>query len=96
MAVGANQCIGIGNFGAAGFLCGRPDTAGQVFHVHLVANACARGHNAEVIKCGLAPAQEFIAFPIALKFKIHIFLECIRTAEIIHHDGMVDYQITGR
>ena len=91
MAVGSHTGVREGN-GFAIFVF-RPDGLGKVFKVHLVADAGAGGHNAEILEGRLAPAQEFIALAIALVFALHILAEALRTAEIIHHDRVVDHEI---
>src|SRR3546814_11449014 len=56
VAVGADQGVRIGQRLAVLVL--GPDHLREVFQVHLVADAGARRHHAEVVECRLAPAQE--------------------------------------
>jgi hypothetical protein len=69
VAVGADQGVGIGD-GLAdlllalddlGRLLGRPHHLRQVLQVHLVADAGAGRHHAEIRERGLAPAQEGVS-----------------------------------
>jgi hypothetical protein len=91
VAVGAHKRVGIG-VGDAVFILG-PDGLGQVFQVHLVADAGARRDDAEIVKRAGAPFQEFIALAIALVFARDVFLKAVVMAEIIHHHRVVDHQI---
>ncbi len=91
--VGAHQRIGIGD-GLAVLGLG-PDGLGQVFEVHLVADAGAGGHDAEIVEGRLAPAQELIALAIALVFELDILPEGQRRAEIVHHHRVVDDEVDG-
>ena len=58
-----------------------------------MADACAGGHNAEVIKRFLAPFQEGIALHVALVFTVHVHLERTWVAELVDHYRVVDDQI---
>ena len=92
MAVGANQCVGIGHFIAVLVLVG-PDGLRQIFQIDLMANAGAGRHNAEVVECLLTPFQESIAFDIAFVFAFDIDFKCARIAEFINHHRVVNHQI---
>ena len=70
-----------------------PDDLRQIFQVHLVANAGARRHNAEIIEGFLTPAEEFVTLTIALKFDIHILLKRGCSAGDIHHHRMVNHEV---
>jgi hypothetical protein len=89
--VGADDGVGIGH-GLAAFL-GGPDGLGQVLEVHLVADAGAGGHHAEIVEGGRAPAQELVALHIALVFAVHVLVERLGGAEVVDHDRVVDDQI---
>ena len=69
--------------------------AAQVFEVDLVNDARIRWHDPEILKCRLAPAQERIAFLIALKLYLVIEIQCIGSPVIIDLYGMVDDQFGG-
>ena len=83
VAVGPHDAVRVGDFIAAIF--GGPNGLGQIFEVHLVADARAGGHNAEVLKRALAPTQEFIALAIAVIFKVNVLGEAVALTGIIHH-----------
>ncbi len=61
-----------------------------------MANTGSGRYNAEVIKGFLAPAQEFVAFAVALHFDIDVFLERRRMTELIDHHRVVDHQVHWR
>ncbi len=84
VGIGADAGVRISNGHAVLFL--GPNGLCQIFEVHLMADACARRNDAEVLECLLAPFQEAVAFAIALIFKIHIGLECAWIAELIDDD----------
>ena len=91
MAIGANHAVRVCDFISAVF--GRPNGLGQIFQIHLMADASARWHHTEVFKCALAPAQKLIALTIAVIFKVNILGKAIALAGIIHHDRVIDHQI---
>ena len=93
MRVGADACIRIRN-GLAVHVAG-PDGLTEIFEIHLVTNSGARRHDAEILKRGRAPAQEFIALLVALILDLDILLETVRTSEIVDHDRVIDDQIDG-
>ena len=98
--IGANQRVGIGDLDGGGgaarglelFLL-RPDGLGEIFEVHLMANAGAGGNDREVVEGALAPLEELIALAVALIFQIDVLLERLGGAELIHDNRMVDDQI---
>ena len=70
--VGADAGVEVGELAAiiqAGGL--RHDDLRQVFDVDLVNDAGSRRHHAEVAERLLAPAQELVAFAVALVFDVH-------------------------
>src|SRR3546814_3610719 len=73
-----------------------PDHLREVFQVHLVADAGARRHHAEVVECRLAPAQEGVALTVALELHLHVLLEGVLAGVVIDHHRMVDNQIDRR
>ena len=93
MAIRAIAGIGEGK-DIAGIRRG-PDDLRQIFQVHLVADARARRHDAEIIEGFLTPAEEFVTLPIPLKLNIHILLERGCGAGDIHHHRMVNHQVNG-
>ncbi len=87
----ADQRIGIGH--RLAILILRPHHLGQVFQVHLVADAGARRHHAEIVERFLAPAQELIALHVALHLQRHVLAEGLGVAIRIHHHRVVDHQV---
>ena len=92
MRIRADQRVRIGHFDPVLVRVG-PDGLRQIFQVDLVADAGAGGHDAEVVKGGLTPFQEGIAFHVAFVFAVHVHLECARVAKFVDHDRVVDDQI---
>ena len=100
MRVGANECIGIGNFdrlclatAILDFLFARPDGLRKIFQIYLMADARIGWHDREVFKRLLAPFQEAITLAIALIFEIDILFESLCGAEFVHNHRMVDDEI---
>jgi hypothetical protein len=94
VAVGADERVGVGDRLARLVGVG-PDGLGEVFEVHLVADAGARGHDAEVVERVLAPLEEDVALHVALVFAVHVHLEGARVAEFVDHHRMVDDEVHG-
>ncbi|MNM64367.1 hypothetical protein D3C81_757600 [compost metagenome] len=92
--VGADQGVGEG-VGAPVFFTG-PDGAAQVLKVDLVADASARRHHAEVIEGVLAPAQEGIAFAVALHFDVDVLGKGLLAGVAVDHHRVVDDQVNRR
>ncbi len=93
VAVRAEQGVGIGVVLAIHIR--RPHRLRDVFQVHLVADSGARRHDGEVFKRFLAPAQEGVAFAIALELDGHVVLQRFGRTGHVHHDRMVDHQVDG-
>ena len=91
MRVGADAGVGIGN-GFAVFIL-RPDRLAEIFEIHLVANAGARGHNAKILERRGAPAQELIPFLVALVFDFDVLLEAVLAAKAVDHDRVVNDEV---
>ena len=91
VAIGAVKRVGVSEGGAA--VSGRPHALPQVFQVHLMADAGARRDHAEIVERVLAPAQELVAFFIALELDIDVLLQGVGGAEDVGLHGMVDHQI---
>ena len=94
VAVGADQGVGVGRRAAVRLI--RPHHAGQVFQVDLVADPRAGRHDAEVVECGLAPAQEPVALFVALHLEFDVVCERLAAAEPVDHHRMVDDEIHRR
>ena len=58
-----------------------------------MADAGARRHDAEVVECVLAPAQEAIALAVAFELDFDVLRQRIGTGEDIDLDRVVDHQI---
>ena len=68
----------------------------EIFQIDLMADSGPRGHDPEIGKGALAPAQEFIALQIAFEFERDVALEGVRAAEGVDADGVVDHQVDRR
>jgi len=69
---------------------------GQIFQINLVHNTGTGRYNSEVRESLLAPAQEGIAFPVALKLYAGIQVQCIMAVEGIHLNRVIYDQINRR
>ena len=88
VGVGAHAGIKVCEGGVALRL--RHDALGKVFDVDLVDDAGPRRHDAEVLERLLTPAQELVAFLVALVFDVHVLFDGVRHAGDIDLHGMVD------
>ena len=93
VAVGTEHGIGVGNRLAV--LVRGHHHAGQVFQVHLVDDAGVGRHHLEVVEGLLAPAQEAVAFLVALEFDLAVEVQRVRLAEHIDLHRVVDDQFGG-
>ena len=91
--IGADQAVGKGQQSAVMGLAAHD--VGQVFEIHLVTDAGARRHHAEVGERLLTPAQEGVAFGVALHLDGDVLGEGARIGEAVDHHRMVDDQIHG-
>ena len=91
MAVGADQCVGIGDDLA--ILLAGPHRLRQVFEIDLMADAGTGRHDAEIVERLLAPAQELVALAIAFVFELDILRERQRRTVTVDHHRMVDDQV---
>lgn len=89
MRVGAHTGIEIGQRGALRELLAH-DHLRQIFDVDLVDDAGSRRHHAEVLEGLLPPAQEPVAFPVALVFDVHVDLDGVLYAVGVDLHRMVD------
>src|SRR5690606_26663903 len=67
----------------------------QVLQVHLVHDAGVGRHHLEVLEGVLAPAQEAVAFAVALELDAPVQVERVGAPEHIHLDRVVDHQLRG-
>ncbi|MNV28377.1 hypothetical protein D3C71_1195660 [compost metagenome] len=93
MAVGAEHGVGVGD-GLAVLVRGHHH-AGQVFQVDLVDDAGVGRHHLEVVEGLLAPAQEAVAFLVALELDLAVEVQCVGLAEHVHLHRVVDDQFGG-
>ena len=89
MRVGAHTGIEIGQRGALRELLAH-DHLRQIFDVDLVDDAGSRRHHAEVAEGLLSPAQELVAFAVALVFDVHVLFDRVGHAVLVDLHGMVD------
>ena len=86
------QRIGEGERGIAVLRLG-PHGLRQIFEIHLVADAGAGRHHAEIVEGARPPAQEGVALAVPLIFLLHIGVERARRAEGVDHHRMVDDEV---
>ena len=95
----AHESVRIGDFDRLGLLAlgdlllARPDGLRQIFEIHLMADAGAGRHDAEILERLLAPFQEPVALAVAGIFEIHILLQRLVGAELVDNHRMVDDQV---
>ena len=70
-----------------------PHALAEIFQVHLMADAGARRHHAEVVECVLAPAEEPVALAVALELDVHVPGQRVGTGEHVDLHRVVDHQI---
>ena len=91
--VGAHQRVGISRALATFFVY--EDNARQVFQVDLVDDAGIGRHDGQIAESGLPPAQEGVAFFVALKFEQRIHIKGAGRAEFVHLHRVVNDQFGG-
>ncbi len=87
--VGAYQRVGEGHGLALGILA-QADHVTQELQVHLVDDAGARRHDAEIAQRRLCPAQQLVALTVALVLALDVEGERLRGAEAIDLHAVVD------
>ena len=92
MAVGADERIGEGDRARRG-PCRRNTHLGEVFEIHLVHDAGARRHDAEVVERLLAPAEELVALAVALNSSSTFRSSASARAEVVDLHRVVDHQV---
>ena len=70
MAIGADERIGIRD--RSGSVLAHEHALGQVFEVDLVHDADGGRHDAKILKCLLAPAEELIPLAVPLELDLHV------------------------
>ena len=91
--IGADQRVGISQRLARLAIRSDEDDARQVFEVDLVHDAGVGRHDGEVLERRLPPAQEGVAFFVALELQLGVELKRLRRAELIHLHRVVDDQL---
>ena len=71
-----------------------PDGLREIFEVHLVADAGAGRHDAEIVEGASGPISGTVALAVALVFEVDVG-ERLRRAEFVDDDRMVDDEIDG-
>ena len=66
---------------------------GQVFEIHLVDDAGARRHDAEVVERLLAPAEELVPLAVAGELHVDVEVERVGRVEVVDLHRVVDHQI---
>ena len=84
-AVRKQQCRGATRF--------RPNHAGQIFQIDLMANPHAGRQDAQILERLLTPFEETVALLVAGEFVRHILPQRVRHARNIDHDRMVDDEV---
>ena len=69
------------------------DAAGEVLEVHLVADADARGDDAEGVEGLHAPLEELVALAVALEFEFHVALERVGATGDVDLHRVVDDEV---
>ncbi len=94
VGIGADDGVGIGGERTIGVFRAENDRR-QVFQIHLMDDAGIGRDDTEVTERSLAPAEQHVAFAVALEFQLRVDAECIHGAELIDLDGVIDDQIGG-
>ncbi len=68
------------------------DDAREILQIHLVHDPGLRRHDLEVAKGALPPAQEDVAFLVALILDVRVEAERVRGAEVIDLHGVIDHE----
>ena len=89
--VGADQRVGHGDGLSIGGSA--VDDCCQVFEIDLVHDAAAGRHDTKVLERFLRPAQQGVAFQVALVLASDVHLERVGAAEVVNLDRVVDDQI---
>ena len=72
------------------------DDARQILEIDLVDNASVRRDDFEIPKCRLSPAQEPIAFDVALELNLVVRRQGVRGAVLVDLHRVVNYELRGR
>ncbi len=91
VGVGADERVGEGH--ATGRVRAIRHDGREVLEVHLVDDARARRHDAEVVERGLGPPQQLVALAVSLVFAPDVELERIRQPVAIHLHRVIDDEV---
>ena len=91
VAIGADERIGEGD--RAGVILAEEDDLGQVFEIHLVHDAGAGRHDAEIVERLLAPAEELVALAVAGELHVDVELQRVGRVEVVDLHRVVDDQV---
>ena len=91
VAIGADERVGKRH--RAGAVLAEEHDLGQVFEIHLVHDAGARRHDAEIVERLLAPAQELVPLAVAREFHVDVQVERVGRVEVVDLHRVVDHQI---
>ena len=94
VGVRPNEGVWVGDDGAIRLFF-RKYTAGEVFEVYLMNDSDAGGNNAERLEGLLSPFEEFVAFPVAFEFVLHVEHERLFRAVDVDLNGVIDHEIDG-
>ena len=93
VAVGAYQCVRIGEGSGAASVGFRQDDMREILQVDLVDDAGRRRHDPKTVQGLLPPAQKLIALAVALEFELRVLCECGTRSETIDLNGVVDDEV---
>ena len=91
VAVGADERIGERD--RARMVLAKEHDLRQVFEIHLVDDAGARRHDAEIVERLLTPAEEFVPLAIARELHVDVELERVGRVEVVDLHRVVDDEI---
>ena len=91
VAIGADERIGERD--RAGVVLAEEHDLGQVFEIHLVDDAGARRHDAEIVERLLAPAEEFVPLAVAGEFHVDVEVERVGRVEVVDLHRVVDDEV---
>ena len=76
-----------------GVVLAEEDDLGQVFEIHLVDDAGARRHHAEVVERLLTPPQKFVPLAVAREFHVDVQVQRVGRVEVVDLHRVVDHQV---
>ena len=64
----------------------------QGFQIDLVHNAYSRWRDAQVLELALSPAKELVSLSVTLVLQVHVEVEGVGPAGIVHVQRVIDHQ----